>query len=216
MSDSPIQFRDAQTLRYRNMAHKNVARDSVRVSIKINALVSSADRDHGALQRRMRETLNRFIPVDWVLTAPRRLADTSGFERVTVEANARAPLAENYNLLERARLAGSEGLSLTEPVVNHRLPAARVAAAVQELRLSIMKEAIAQAQSFSQVSGLNWQLADIEFGINSLQPEYRNAKGAYREELDDIDDDDAPEPAAERIKLVASVILKAAPPAAQT
>jgi hypothetical protein len=98
MSDSPVQFRDAQTLRYRSAAQKNVPRDTVRVNITINALVSNADRDHGALQRRMRETLGRFIPVEWVLTAPRRQADTSGFERVTVEANARAPLAENYNL----------------------------------------------------------------------------------------------------------------------
>lgn len=96
-------------------------------------------------------------------------------------------------------------------MVNHRLPVTRVAHAVQELRLSIMKDAIAQAQSFSQVSGLNWQLADIEFGISSMQPEFRNAKGAYREEMDDLEGDEMPEPAAERIKLVASVILKAAP-----
>ena len=65
-----------------------------------------------------------------MLTAPRRQADTSGFERVTVAASARAPLAENYNLAERARLAGSEGLSLTDPVANHRLPTTRVAHAV--------------------------------------------------------------------------------------
>lgn len=213
MSDTPIQFRDAQTLRYRTAAHKNVARDSVCVSVTVNALVSSADHDHSKLQRRIRETLARFIPSEWVLTAPRRQADTSGFERVTVEANTRAPLAENYNLAERARMAGSEGLSLTEPVVNHRLPAARVATAVQERRLWIMKESIAQAQSFSQMSGLNWPLADIEFCVSSLQPEFRNAKGAYREEMDVIDVDDAAEPAAERIKLVASVILKAAPAA---
>ena len=97
--------------------------------------------------------------------------------------------------------------------MNHRLPATRVAHAVQELRLSIMTDAIAQAQSFSQVSGLTWQLGDIEFGISSMQPEYRNAKGAYREEMDDLEGDEVPEPAAERIKLVASVILKVAPAA---
>ena len=146
-----------------------------------------------------------------MLTAPRRQADTSGFERVTVAASTRAPLAENYNLAERARLAGSEGLSLTDPVANHRLPTTRVAHAVQELRLGLMKEAIAQAQSFSQVSGLNWQLADIEFGVGAPQPEFRSAKGAYREALDDLDGDEAPEPAAERIRLVAAVILKVAP-----
>lgn len=211
MPDSIIQFRDAQTLRYRSTAQKNVPRDSVRVGITINALVSNADRDHGALQRRIRDTLARFIPAEWVLTAPRRQADTSGFERVTVEASTRAPLSENYNLAERARLAGSEGLSLTDPVVNHRLPAARVAAAVQELRLNLLKEALAQAKEFSQASGINWQLADIEFGVNSLQPEFRNAKGAYREEMDDLDGGEAAEPAAERIRLVAAVILKAAP-----
>ena len=41
-----------------------------------------------------------------------------------------------------------------------------------------------EAQSFSQASGLNWQIGDIEFGISSMQPEFRNAKGAYREEID--------------------------------
>lgn len=213
MTDFPIQFRDAQTLRYRTATTKNVPRDTVRVGITVNALISSADHDHAKLQLRIRETLQRFIPVDWVLTAPRRQADTSGFERVIVEANARAPLAENYNLAERARLASSEGLTLTEPVVNHRLPATRVAHTVQELRLGIMKDAMAQAQSFSQLSGLNWQIGDIEFGVSSLQPEYRNAKGAYREEMDDLDVDETVEPAAERIKLVASVILRVAPAA---
>jgi len=211
MSESQIQFRDAQTLRYRTAATKNVPRDTVRVSITVNALISSADRDHARLQARIRETLQRFIPVEWVLTAPRRQADTSGFERVIVEANARAPLAENYNLAERARLASSEGLTLTEPVVNHRLPATRVAHTVQELRLGIMKDAMVQAQSFSKLSGLNWQIGDIEFGVSSLQPEYRNAKGAYREEMDDLEGDETAEPAAERIKLVASVILRVAP-----
>ena len=213
MPDSPIQFRDAQTLRYRTAATKNVPRDSVRVGVTVNALISSLDHNHARLQGRIRDTLERFIPGEWVLTAPRRQADNSGFERVVVEANTRAPLAENYNLAERARLASTEGLTLTEPVVNHRLPATRVAHAVQELRLSIMKDAIAQAQSFSQVSGLNWQIGDIEFGISSMQPEFRNAKGAYREEMDDLEGDEVPEPAAERIKLVASVILKAAPAA---
>ena len=207
MSDTPIQIRDSQTLRYRSTAHKNVPRDTVRVNITINALVGTSDRDHAALLQRMRETLKRFIPVEWVLTAPRREADSSGFERITVGANARAPLAENYNLAERARLAGSEGLYLTEPQVNHRLPGAKVAAAVHQLRIDLMNEAMAQAESFKQSSGLNWQLADIEFGVGSLRSEQTNFKGAYREEMDDMDDD-VPAPAAERIRLVASVILK--------
>ncbi len=215
MSDSTIQFHDTQTLRYRTTAHKNVPRDSVRIAITVNALVSSADRNHTALQRRVRETLTNFIPVDWVLTAPRRQGDSSGFERVTVEATARAPLGENYNLAERARMASSEGLSLTEPKANHQLPAVKVAGAVQDLRLSIVKDALAQAKDFSEASGLNWQLGDIEFGVSSLQPEYRNAKGAYREEMDDVDQDEASHPAAERIRLVASIILRAAPQAQQ-
>lgn len=49
MPDSPIQIHDAQTLRYRSAASKNVARDTVRVGITVNALVSNADRDHGTL-----------------------------------------------------------------------------------------------------------------------------------------------------------------------
>lgn len=216
MSDSTIQFHDSQTLRYRTTAHKNVPRNSVRIAISINALVSTADRDHAVLQRRIRDTLARFIPVDWVLTAPRRQGDSSGFERVTVEATARAPLGENYNLAERARLASSEGLSLTEPRANHHLPAAKVAAAVQDLRLSIVKDALAKAKDFSEASGLNWQLGDIEFGVSSMQPEFRNAKGAYREEMDDIEQDELPHPAAERIRLVASIILRSAGQAPQT
>lgn len=210
MSDSTIQFHDAQTLRYRTTAHKNVPRDSMRIAITVNALISTADREHTALHRRIRETLMRFIPVDWILTAPRRQGDSSGFERVTVEATARAPLNENYNLAERARVAGSEGLSLTEPKASYHLPAIKVAAAVHELRLSIIRDALAQAKDFSEASGLPWQLGDIEFGVSSMQPEFRNPKGAYREEMDDIDQDELPHPAAERIRLVASIILRSA------
>ena len=82
--------------------------------------------------------------------------------------------------------------------------------AVQGLRLAILREVTAQAAQFSQESGLTWQIADIEYGVNSLQPEYRNAKGAYREERDDLSEGDAPEQAAERIRLVASIVLRAA------
>lgn len=44
-----------------------------------------------------------------------------------------------------------------------------------------------------------------------MQPEFRNAKGAYRVKMDALESGEVPEPAAERIKLVASVILKAVP-----
>ena len=210
MSDSPIQLRDTQTLRYRALAARNVPRDTVRVGVTVTALVSTADHDHAALTRRIREALGRFIPTEWVLMSPRRQQDASGYERVQVEATTRAPLEENYNLAERARMAGQEGLSLTEPTVDHRLPSARVAAAVQALRLTIVREALAQAKEFGEASGQAWELADIEFGVAAPTRGYRSGKGAVHEELDDLEYDDRPEPATERIRLMASVILRAA------
>jgi len=211
MSDVQLHMRDAQTLRYRTTAHKNVARESVRVTCVVAALVSAADRDHAALLSRIRTMLHRFIPVEWQLTSPNRQADASGYERVLLDAHARAPLAENYNLAERARQVSAEGLSIIEPSVDHRLPGARVAAAVQELRIGILKDALEQASEFSAASDVAWELGDIEFGVGELASHARNAKGAYRDELRDLDGDEAPAPAAERIKLVASVVLKAAP-----
>ena len=213
MSEVQVQLRDTQTLRFRTVAHKNVPRDSVRVNCAVAALVSAVDRDHAALLRRINAMLHHFIPVEWQLASPNRQADSSGYERVTLEANARAPLAENYNLSERARRVSSEGLTILDPDVDHRLPAARVASAVQALRLEILEDAFRQAREFSTADGITWQLGDIEFGVGTLDPGVRNSKGAYRDELRDVDGDQAPEPAAERIRLVAAVVLKAVPSA---
>src|SRR5687767_2546026 len=110
------------TLRFRVVAASVVPRRDVRVSVTVHALVSAADNNREQLEMRVRETLSRFIAAQWSVVSTERTKDTSGYERVTLFTSARVPLEEDHNLFERARQAGREGLSITNPMVDYKLP----------------------------------------------------------------------------------------------
>ena len=67
MNDKIYLTRQDDTLRYRAIAQRTLAQDTVCVSIHVALLVSATQIDQVELQRQIREALNRFIPgVDWV------------------------------------------------------------------------------------------------------------------------------------------------------
>ncbi|WP_374355839.1 hypothetical protein [Chitinimonas sp.] len=199
------------TLRFKLQAAKVIVQHDVKLSINIAALTSTQNYQEKALEERIRMGLDRFIEADWVFGAMRRVGDAVGYERVEMRASARIPVKEAYDLDARARRAGIEGLSLTEPVLDYALPASAVNAAVEELRAFLLDDASKHAQRFSAQTGRTWRIGDMAFGINAAD-DLRTGKGAYRGDsdrfLENVGTYNAGVATSERICLYADVTLR--------
>lgn len=204
--------RQDDSLRYRVIAQRTLAQETVCVGIHVALLVSSTQTDQSALLRQIREALGRFVPdVDWLFSTIRREANsTVGYEQINLKATARIPCTQNFNLNERARRASREGLALSGAVVDYRLPVSVVNQVVHELRGEIIGTVLREVADFEQLTGRKWRIGDIEFGIGGHCDEY-TAKGAMRstgyEDL--LDPEGEGLSGAERISLIAEVCLRA-------
>ena len=205
-----VEVTNARTLRYRTMAQRSVPRETARISVNIVALIAIGDSDSSVVEERARAALSKFVVADWLLSPPARSGDAAGYERVTLIATTRVALSENYNLADRARKAGSEGLSLQDPQVSYIIPAHIINKTVQALRLEVLAEAQAQADEFTAQSGAKWEVADIIYGVSAYDFGQRSGKGAYRSELDDLDEERQEQSAsAERVRVFADIALRA-------
>ena len=215
------EYRDqVDTLRYRVHAQVTLPQKDIRVVVAVTALVAGPDSGSAAIRLRIREALREFIAADWVLSRIRRDSATAGYERIELMASVRVPPEENHHLEERARAASRDGLTIGSPEVDYALPAERITAAVQKLREQILVDVQAQMARFNEVSGRNWRLGDVEFGVESgsWQEGRRSGKGALLNDSPRIFEaaadpaDESGLTGAERIELLAGVMLKAMPP----
>lgn len=212
MNDKIYLTRQDDSLRYRVIAQRTLAQDTVCVSVNVALLVSAVKTDQAELQLQIRDVLNRFIPgVEWVFaTLHREVNPTVGFEQINVKASARIPSAQNFNLKDRARQASREGLTLGGAIVDYSLPVSLVNQVVHELRGEIIGSVLREISDFEQQTGRKWRIGDVEFGISGRSDEY-TAKGAQRstgyEDL--LDPDGEGLSGSERISLVAEVCLRA-------
>lgn len=209
-------IRPEDSLRFKLFAQKTITQEDARLTLEVNALVSTAEQTPNALRQRIRTALARLIPADWAFSAIQRGGEAVGYERVKLTASARVATSELYNLDERARQASTEGLSLRDPTVSYALPSARVTETVQALRLEILEDVKRQIGEFNATTGRSWRIGDIAFGVRDARAEFRSGKGAYRNSDDSIADlfEDSGEDGitgCERISLVAEVCLRAAP-----
>ena len=199
------------TLRFHLQASRALPQDDIRITVSVEALVPSAEADRAAVEGRIGAALQRFVQGAWTYTRIEREQDTAGYERITLQASTRVPAAENWNLDQRARAASGNGVALASPEVSYALPTERVDAVVGDLRLDLLKSAMAQAAKFSEASGRSWRVGDIEFGTAGFSRARRTSKGAYSDEGSSIEL--AANPGAvlsgERITLLAAVMLKA-------
>lgn len=208
------------TLSYRVFAEKLLPQDRVRITVTVTALVSSQYRDQESLLDEIRAVLNDFIRTDWLFSRIERETDAVGYERVRLKALARVPAGENYNLEERARRASHEGLSLSDPKPDYALPRETVTETVQALREQILEEVARNIEGYNRATGRLWRLGHIEFGVPSeddVLARMRSAKGAYRGEADDAQVytlGGIGLTSAERVSLIAEVVLKSAAQAA--
>lgn len=202
------------TIRFKLFANRAIVQQDARISVEVNALIGTSQVDQTELLRRIRTALNAFIKTDWGFSAIKRMGEAVGFERVSLQAAARVPSSEVFNLEERARQASTEGLALKEPIVNYSLPADKVSAIVRELQQQLVGNINEQIGMFDHATGRNWRLGNLAFGVwDPSNSDNRSAKGAYRSSDSSIGDlmfdlGESGMTGAEKIALVADVELR--------
>lgn len=202
------------TLRYKVSVSKAVAQDTVRVITTITILANPQETTEKLLSERVNPVLNDFIDGDWVISELDRRADAAGYERVTMKASARVPFAENFNLTDRARAANREGISISETEVNRSASPEKVKLVVKELWFKIIEYINEQILQFNTLTGRQWRIGDVDYGVPDRGNEQRYTKGSTRNEVDQFFseiDDPSVKQGGERISLSASVILRASP-----
>lgn len=199
------------SLRFRVIAQRTLSQETVLLSVKVALLVSANQTDQSELQRWAKSALVQFVPnVEWGFSTLRRQSNAVvGYEQIEIEASARIPCDQNFNLKERAQLASREGLSISHVKVSYALPVYLVNEVVHELRLEIIHDLLKEIAHFEQLTGRKWRIGDVEFGITGRGDEY-TAKGASRSTGYEaiLDPDCEGLSGAEKISLVAEVCLR--------
>ncbi|MFN9152529.1 MAG: hypothetical protein ACK5WE_03040 [bacterium] len=232
MESSPVvldQPHLIDTLRYRIQVQKIQRQEDIRFRVKVEILLRAEDIDMLVTERRIRQALHRVIPNEWIFAQVRRFANSAGYDTLSMFASTRASPKENYNLEERFRAEGGDGLSLTAPEVDYSLSATRLNDIVHGLRMTAIERAVEQAAEVARATGRAWRVGDIGFSdIQKYSIVPVTGKGAYRDtgeveyeyEPGQFDIPNAPESeggllgvsGAERIYIYADVTLKAAAP----
>jgi len=208
----------ADTLRYRILVQRALPQDDVRLTVPVTALVHTRDHDQAALRKSIRDALNAFVAAEWTFSHIERGGDAVGYERVQLTATARVGSSENYDLAERARRAGREGLTLGQPRVDYALSPEKVDEVVRTLRLEALERVQAHIAEYDAITGRAWRIGDIACGVEDAQlSAVRSSKGAYRDSEDALlaleNASSSGLSGAERIRVVVTVTLRAAPPA---
>ncbi len=199
------------TLRYKVSVSKAIAHDTVRVSANVTVLTHPQQTTDIVLAQEIEPTLRDFIAAEWVISYLERKPDAAGYERLTMQASARVEISENFNLIERARRASRDGISLSEPETHRSISVDRVQSVVKELWFRVVAVVNLQKDEFSKASGRTWRIGDIELGQIERTGDNRYTKGAARTENDQFFaevDEPAAKQGGERISLSANVVLR--------
>jgi len=203
---------NSDTLEYRLIAQSALALETVSLRLHVTALGSASEASPAELYPRIHEALEAFVPANWHLHQLARTEDATGFERVELQATARIDVDQNYNLSARARAASREGLSLSRPEVDYRLPAERISGLLAGLRGQLLQEIASQVLEYRRLTGRDWRIGSIRFGVEGELEGRRSAKGAYLQSLsEDAGKAGGGLADGEGLALIAEVQLRAGP-----
>lgn len=204
------------TLCFKLHTTRTEVQETVQVSLPITLLVQPSQQDQKVLDTQIRTALQNFIAADWVFSTIRREGETLGYERLHLSAKARVSHAEIYNLKERARSAGREGLELGDPRINYKLPSSKVSEVNNAMRLQLLEDVMQQIPLLNHATNREWRIGEVYFGQRRAGNEEgvtRFAKGGYREDSDEDVGSDVGLTGGERFSLIAEVTLRSVKPA---
>lgn len=203
------------TVNFKLHATRTKVQETVQINVPVTLLVQPAQNDPKVLDAHIRDALQRFIRAEWVFSTIRREGETLGYERLRLSATARVSPVEIYNLKERARNAGQEGLELGEPTVNYKLPSAKVSEVNSALRLQLLEDLMQQIPVLNKVTGREWRIGSIQYGLHRSDfgaGTTRYSKGGYREESEEDVGAEVGLTGGERFSILAEVTLRSARP----
>jgi len=201
------------SIKYKIYVSKAVPLADVNVTTQIDVLMSTRE-GNDALNHHVKTALNDFIPVPWEISLLSRESATPGYERIRIRAIAKVGLNQHNNLDERARLANREGLELSQVYVDRTLPKNQVNQIMKDLWFEAIEKVTEHISEFNRISGRQWRIGEVTLGIPDDGSRVRHNKGGYVEAVDDILGDlvESGLDGAEKVSLIANVILKSARP----
>lgn len=161
MSEDRRPLQDSITLQIRDEV--TVTNDTVRLTVPIVALIDS-DTAEEKIRSDIRAALAKFVPgAEWQFNSIYRAPDGTGHERMQLNAVARVSERENNRLEQRAKDASRTGLQINPPQVDTTIPAAKLEEAEANLRISLVKKAVAEQKALSEAAGRTYRLHSLNF-----------------------------------------------------
>lgn len=201
------------SIKYKVYVSKAVPLADINVTTQIDVLLSTRE-GNDALNRLVKTALNDFIPVPWETAVLSRTSATPGYERIRMRAIAKVGIDQHSNLDERARQAHREGLEFSHLHVDRTLPKHQVNQIMKDLWFEAVEKVTEHIVDFNRVSTRQWRIGEITLGIPDVGTGVRHTKGGYVEAADEILGDlvESGLDGAEKVSLIANVILKSARP----
>lgn len=126
---------------------KTVVHETVRITVNIQAQVNP-DQSETEFRKEVQSSLRQFISGDWRIQSVTR-SKGNQFEIVYVQATIRVPDKENYALATRANTVSRIGFELINPRAEYELTFDEIQAVNAELRLTLLKTALAETEAFN-------------------------------------------------------------------
>lgn len=193
---------------YRIELARDIEYETARLSVQIDVLVP-AGQTQQALSARLRASLAPFGDAQWSFSPPRIIGDVGGYERRRYAAHTRVPVVALQELQRRAQACSSDGITVSDPRVDYRLPADELDDLLERMRLDGLKRANAQARALTAATDEQWVVASLEWGVLDERIRARvSAKGFFAEDADPDEGMSGIEGlAAQRIAMFADVVL---------
>lgn len=158
-------------------AQKIIVHETVRVNVSISAQVDPTQGEN-EFRGEIQKTLRNFIDGDWKIQSIQRSKGTGKYEIVYVQATARVPERENYQLIDRANAVSRIGFELVGPVVDYNLGFDDIQKINQELRLTLINDALTECNTiseaytnagFSRRAGNDYRVSSVRFDNGNNQ-----------------------------------------------
>ena len=211
-----MQDREEDTIEFRIISEKTVINDTVKIIANVTAMVNALSNE-ATLRASIREMMNAFIgDASWQFGGLSRIADESGYEKVTLVASARVPETENYALDKRRQEASrpDQGLAINRVTPDISSPSSLIEETERWLRADIVRKAREDCDLMSKAMARTCRIKSISYRSTEV-PNYANVrasatlsaiKQSYGSTFSDADGDDTLAN-AQKLTMTADIIL---------
>lgn len=168
-------------------AQKTIVHETVRINVGISAQVAS-NTSETDFRSQIHSTLRDFIDTEWKIQSIQRHKGSSNFEQVTVQATARVPEKENYQLSERATQLSCIGFELINPTVDYSLTFDEIQSVNRGLRLSLFNQALQECDAYNeaQIESGGYQHGNYRVASSRFDADYNADYNAGRVSINPI------------------------------